>query len=93
VWLPKEPGMRARLLEWAMATNRTMSLAKFSSFGTNLALELDYRAQHVDAEVLGKLIGFLVSVAEERYAQIFRIINGEDVLESLERSIERDAAS
>jgi hypothetical protein len=91
--LPNETGMRARLLEWAMQTNRTIVLAKFGVFGQNLELEIDYRAEHVDDAVLGHLVSLLFNLAEEHYPKVFRIVNGDDVLESLERALEPGASA
>jgi hypothetical protein len=91
--LPKEPGVRVRLMEWAMQANCKNSLLKYSITETTLLLELDYRAEHVDETVLGNLVGFLQSSAEEQYPRVFRIVNGDDVLESLGRTLEASPAS
>ncbi len=60
---------------------------------TCLNIELDYRAEHVDETVLGNLVNLLHTVAEQQYPRIFRIVNGDDVLESLGRSLETGIAS
>lgn len=91
--LPKQIGLRSRMLAWAMATNRSLPLAKFSVLDETLVLELDYRTEHVDDAVFGSLLGMLYSVAEEHYAKVFRIVNGDDVLDSLERSLEGTSIS
>jgi hypothetical protein len=91
--LPKEPGVRARLLEFVLQTNRNVPLVKFGIAGECVNLELDYRAEHIDEAVLSNLIGLVQSVAEEQYPRIFRIVNGDDVLESLGRTLEAGSAS
>jgi hypothetical protein len=91
--LPKEPGVRARLLEWVMQANRSCSLVKFGISGTCLNLELDYRTEHVDETVLANLINLVHTVAEQQYPRILRIVNGDDVLESLGRALEQGPVS
>jgi hypothetical protein len=91
--LPKGPGVRARLLEWVLQVNRNVSLVKFGIAGACLNLELDYRAEHIDETVLFNLIGLVQTVAEEQYPRIFRIVNGDDVLESLGRTLDVGSAS
>jgi hypothetical protein len=66
---------------------------KFGISGTCLSLELDYRAEHLDETVLAHLIGLVHSIAEQQYPRIFRITNGDDVLESLGRTLEAGSAS
>lgn len=80
--LPTEPGVRARLLETVMTLNQRLLLTKFVSSAT-LVLELDYRTEHVDVEVLKNLVGLLYAAAEEYYPRIFCIASGDDVLEAL----------
>ena len=91
--VPKEPGLRVRLLEWAMEANRTLSLLKLSVAQDVLLLEADYRAEHVDAEVLGRLVGYLFSAAEEQYPRAFRIVSGDERLEMLELSLQTGEAA
>jgi hypothetical protein len=76
-----------------MQANRSCSLVKFGISGTCLNLELDYRAEHVDETVLANLVNLVHTVAEQQYPRIFRIVNGDDVLESLGRSLETGTAS
>ncbi len=80
--LPAESGLRARTLEVALALNRQMPLTKFVGSDA-LMLELDYRAEHVDAGSLQNLVALLNGNAEEYYPKIFRTVMGDDVLASL----------
>jgi hypothetical protein len=66
--------MLARLLEWAMQTNHTIALAKVRLFGQNIALELDYRAEHVDEAVLANLVSLVHSLAEVTYPKVLAIV-------------------
>jgi hypothetical protein len=91
--LPKEPGVRGRLLEAVLEMNRNLPLVKYGISATFLNLELDYRAEHIDETVLAQLIGLVHAMAEQQYPRIFRIVNGDDVLESLERTLEAGSAS
>ena len=65
-----------------MAANHKMSLGKFVK-GEGLMLEIEYRAEHVDSEVIGNLMGLALANAEEYYPRLFRIVSGDAVLESL----------
>ena len=67
-----------------MDMNRQMPLSKFIS-SSGLVLEIDYRADHLDADVLGNLIGLLHANAETHYPKIFRIVSGDETLEKLEQ--------
>jgi hypothetical protein len=80
--IPQAANLRAELLDAAMVANQRMSLTKFVKTDA-LVLELEYREEHVDAEVLGNLIGLALSNAEEYYPRLFRIVSGDAVLESL----------
>ena len=91
--VPREPGVRGRLLEWSMEANPSIVLLKFGTIGNLLVLEADYRAEHIDVEVLKNLAALVHSVAEERYPQVFRIVTGSDVLENLEKSMPQSAPS
>ncbi|MBV9645843.1 MAG: hypothetical protein JO043_00085 [Candidatus Eremiobacteraeota bacterium] len=64
-----------------------MNLAKFATVGKSLVLEADYRSEHVDEDVLPQLLTFLVTIAEEQYPAIFRIISGDETLDALEASL------
>jgi hypothetical protein len=85
--------MLARLLEWAMQTNRTIALAKFRLFGQNIALELDYRAEHVDEAVLANLVSLVHSLAEVTYPKVFRIVKGGRRLGTLDRTLDPGVAA
>jgi hypothetical protein len=82
--IPEEAGIRARLLEAAMRINQQMLVAKFVVGQTSLVLELDYRVQHLDVEVIRGLVSLIYSNAEEHYAKLFRIVSGDDVLQALD---------
>jgi hypothetical protein len=80
--LPVDIGVRTRTLETMMRLNQQMLMAKFIS-APHLALELDYRADHVDGETFSNLVGNIYKNAEEYYPEIFRKVTGDDVLEAL----------
>jgi hypothetical protein len=80
--IPQAANLRAELLDAAMVANQRMSLTKLVKTDS-LVLELEYREEHVDAEVLGNLLGLALSNAEEYYPRLFRIVSGDAVLESL----------
>lgn len=82
--LPPEAGLRMRLLEAVIQANRRMSLTKFSD-GSGLMLEVEYRSEHLDPEVLKNLLNHFYTNAEEFYPQLFRIVSGDEVLKSLEK--------
>ena len=81
--IPDAAGLRAELLDAAMLANQTMSLTKFTKSST-LVLEMEYREEHVDAQVLGSLLSLILANAEEYYPRLFRIVSGDAVLESLD---------
>lgn len=80
--IPDAAGLRAELLAVAMAANQTMSLTKFVK-AQALHLELEYREEHVTAEVVNNLLGLLLSNAEECYPRLFRVVSGDAVLDAL----------
>ena len=81
--IPTAPGLRAELLDAAMVANHTSSLTKLVKNSAALVLELEYRAEHVDAQVLSNLFSLILANAEEYYPRLFRIVSGDAVLESL----------
>jgi hypothetical protein len=81
--IPPEPGLRSRLLAAMMDANCKMTLGKFSMAPTILVVEAYYRREHVDASVLGNIIGLLLEYAEEYYPRMFRIVSGDEVLDAL----------
>jgi len=91
--LPDETGLRARLFQTVAALNAKIRLAKFSESGGRLILEVDYRAEHLDAAVLGNLVGLLHSIAEEHYPRIFRVVTGDEVLDALAPQLPRPEAA
>jgi hypothetical protein len=62
--------------------NQTMSLTKFVK-SSALYLELEYRDEHIDPEVVKNIFGLIHSNAEEYYPRLFRIVSGDAVLDSL----------
>jgi hypothetical protein len=81
--IPETAIAKASLFELAMRLSDEASLAKYTHRGAALNLELQYRAEHVDAEVLENLVGLLLARANKDYPQIVRHILSEDVLERL----------
>ncbi|MFZ1123600.1 MAG: hypothetical protein WAN59_00475 [Candidatus Baltobacteraceae bacterium] len=90
--IPEEPGLRARLLEETMHANAALTLVKFVA-GPGLCLEIDYRAEHLDASVVGNLVSLLYHAAEEQYPKVFRIVSGDETLRELETSLEVSEAA
>jgi hypothetical protein len=68
-----------------------MSLTKFVK-GSSLVLEMEYRAEHINAEVMRNLFALRLSNAEEYYPRLFRVVSGDAVLESLGASALPSAA-
>ncbi len=84
--VPREAGLRARLFEATMNANAAGMLAKFGA-NSQLILELEYRAEHLDPSVLGNLTGFLYTMAEQHYPKIFRIVSGDETLDALAETL------
>ena len=82
--LPEEPALRARLLDHAMRANARLSLVKFAANETALTLDCEYRAAHVDREVVAELTGFMLRTLNDVYPALFRIVTGDDVLAQLD---------
>jgi hypothetical protein len=91
--VPEEAGLRAQLFEATMRANTSMMLAKFVARPDGLVLEIDYRAEHLDASVLGNLLGFFYWTAEEQYPKIFRIVSGDETLCALESKLSTSEAA
>ncbi len=81
--IPTAPGLRAELLDAAMVANHTSSMTKFVKSSAALVLELEYRAEHVDAQVLSNLFSLILTNAEEYYPRLYRVVSGDAVLDSL----------
>lgn len=81
--IPGEPGIRARLFEALMIANASQTLAKFVAGPGILCLEVDYRAEHIDAAVLNNIVSHVHRTSEEQYPKIFRIVSGDEVLREL----------
>lgn len=90
--VPEESNLKMRLMEAVLDMNRSMSLSKFI-FSHGLVLEIDYRAEHLDAEMVGNLIGLLHANAETYYPKIFRIVSGNETLKQLESSLRDGSAA
>jgi hypothetical protein len=80
--IPTAAGLCAELLDAAMTANYKMSLTKFVK-ADELALELEYRDEHLDATVIGSLLALALANAEEYYPRLFRIVSGDSVLHAL----------
>ncbi len=90
--LPDIATLKAALLEEAMAINHRIAIGKFTSAGA-LSLEAEYRAEHIDAEVIANILGLLHKTAEEHYPRLFRVASGDAILESFGNDIDlKDAA-
>jgi hypothetical protein len=87
--LPPAGATRAKLLERMMELNLEMPLAKFTKADDVLYLEVEYREEHVDADVFEKLATLVRELAEHHYPQIFRIVSAHDALQSLEDAFQR----
>jgi hypothetical protein len=83
--VPDASGLRNDLLDAAMAANQTMSLTKFSK-NSGLVLELEYRDEHIDGEIVKNLFSLILANAEEYYPRMFRVVSGDAALGLLEES-------
>jgi hypothetical protein len=91
--VPDEPGLRSRLIERAMERNRWLGLLKFGALNQMLVFELDYRWDHVDANVLAELIRYIVTTADDEYPAVFRIVSGDAALDALGATMEPGPAA
>lgn len=91
--IPDEAGLRLRLFESTLRSNTEMTLAKFAAPPAGLVLELEYRAEHLDAPVLANLLGHLYWAAEARYPKVFRIVSGDETLNALESKLSSSEAA
>jgi hypothetical protein len=91
--IPSETGLRARLFESAMHANAAMGLGKFTVRPEGLVLEIDYRAEHIDAQVLRRLLDYFFATSEEHYPKVFRIVSGDETLHALESNLAISAAA
>jgi hypothetical protein len=88
--LPAGAPRRLALLEAALQANATLSLAKFSATeDRSLAVDLEYRDEHLNAETLRNLIGLVVRVGDDHYPKLFRIATGDTALEALESAFKK----
>jgi hypothetical protein len=88
-----KPGLRYRLFEATMRANAAMTLTKFVVGPAGLCLDIDYRAEHLDAAVLANLVVHLHRAAEEQYSKVFRIVSGDETLRELETKLETSEAA
>jgi len=92
--LPVEPGLRADLLLWMARASCNLALLKYSvNKQDKVVLEAQVRAEHVDAEAVGNLAGYLHLVAERDYLAILRLASGEARLDALSATFARDSAT
>ena len=87
--MPEPGSVRNALLEKVVELNATVSLAKFSCSGNTLRLELEYRDEHVDAEVFGHLTAYYHGLLEQHYPELFRIASGAAALTALQSAFQR----
>ncbi|HLI96366.1 MAG TPA: hypothetical protein VKT72_09805 [Candidatus Baltobacteraceae bacterium] len=87
--LPALSATRSRLLERIAELNLAIPLAKFTKSEDVLCLDLEYREEHVDSAVFGKLANLLRQLAEEHYPEIFRIVSGQERLDALQAAFQR----
>ncbi len=90
--LPPAGVTRSKLLEHAAELNLAIPLAKFTKSDDVLRLDLEYRDEHVDSPVFENLTNLLRQLAEEHYPEIFRIVSGQEALQSLEAAFQRTGA-
>ncbi len=89
--LPEPAGLKATLTDRLLELNDSMSVAKFTKSGSTVTLDLEYREEHVDAAVLGNLLGLLQTLAEQHYPELFRIAAGDATLTTLQEAFERSS--
>jgi len=87
--LPTIPSVRAALFERLAEINDDISVAKFVKSGDALTLDMEYREEHVDAEVMRNLVGMLLSHCEGRYLEVLRIVTGDRALQQLEEAFNK----
>ncbi len=90
--LPKARAARALVLDLMARLNCKVPAAKFSATPRDgVVLELAYRTEHVDAEVLGNLIRTLLHVAESEYPALARVVVDDRALRRLDAAFKRSA--
>ncbi|MGP6158886.1 MAG: hypothetical protein ACLPYS_15500 [Vulcanimicrobiaceae bacterium] len=85
--LPKSESIKGMLLQGALEINADLPLGKLSLEGDALYLDIEYRAEHLDAGALKGLLQLIVNVGEDEYPGLFRIASGDRILKSLESSL------
>ena len=91
--LPPIGSIRTALYERVLELNDVLSASKFTKSKETLTLDLQYRAQHADAEAIQNLIGLLIATCEEHYPELFRIVSGDETLSKLEGAFTRPSVS
>lgn len=86
---PPVGSIRSALYERILELNDLFVAAKFTKAKEMLTLDLQYRFEHTDAEVLQNQIGLLISLCEEHYPELFRVIAGDEALKTLEDAFVR----
>ncbi len=89
--LPQPGALRSKLFERVAELNDDLTVLKFVKSGDILALDMQYRKEHIDAEVLRNVVGMVYAACEEHYPQLFRIVAGDETLSSLESAFQRRA--
>lgn len=87
--VPQTPTMRAKLLESLLVLNAEIALVKFTKVCDTVAVELQYREEHLDPAVVRNLVCLIQSLCEEHYPALFRIVSGEENLVKLEEAFQR----
>jgi hypothetical protein len=90
--LPKPRAARAVMLDQMARLNCKVPAAKFSATPRDaVLLELAYRTEHIDAEVLGNLIRMLLHIAETEYPALARVVAENRALRRLDAAFKRSA--
>jgi hypothetical protein len=87
--MPAEEGTKRRLMEFMLTQNGRLCVAKYSLGPADICLDLEYREEHVNGEVLSNLAGLVTGILDDEYPKLFRIISGDETLRSLERAFRR----
>jgi hypothetical protein len=86
--LPESAPVRVMLLQAALEINGDLPLGKLSIEGDSLYLDVEYRAEHLDSDVLSNLLRLMVHVGDDEYPKLFRIASGDTMLKALESSFQ-----
>ncbi len=81
--VPELPGQKAELSELLMRLNDEIVLAKYARRGGSVVLELEYRAEHVNADTMHGLVTLISTCADGQYPRVFRVVTGDETLARL----------